>query len=421
MSNKSGISNQVISLPKGGGALQGIGEKFAPDLHTGTGNFTVPIALPPGRNGFQPQLNLVYSTGTGNSPYGLGWSLSIPGVSRKTSKGIPRYDDATDTFVLSGAEDLVAVEDQERMTRYRPRTEGLFARILNHHDPDNDYWEVRSKDGLASFYGTPKPSNAAPNWTDPAVIRDPDPLKPHHVFAWKLTRTVDPFGNRIDYFYKRDAVQADGPHHWDQLYLSEMRYVDYGDPGSPQFLVTVKFTYEDRLDCFSDYRAGFEMRTVQRCTQIDVFTHAESDLLTRTYHLIYLDQQDPPAAPLPANGVPLLNQIKVVGHDGDRSEALPPLEFGDTVCAPGRRDFFPLTGPDLPPASLANPSYEQADLFGNGLPDILEMNGTVRYWRNLGQGTFDLPRAMRDAPACDSPTPVSSWWTPMGMDGLISW
>ena len=27
------------------------------------------------------------------------------------------------------------------------------------------------------------------------------------------------------------------------------------------------------------------------------------------------------------------------------------------------------------------------------------MNGTVRYWRNLGQGTFDLPREMREAPA----------------------
>src|SRR5438309_770997 len=101
MSNKSGISGQVISLPKGGGALHGIGEKFAPDLHTGTGNFTVPIALPPGRNGFQPQLSLVYSTGSGNGPFGLGWSLSIPGVSRQTSHGIPRYD-ATDVFLLSG-------------------------------------------------------------------------------------------------------------------------------------------------------------------------------------------------------------------------------------------------------------------------------------------------------------------------------
>ncbi|OUL32315.1 hypothetical protein [Nostoc sp. 106C] len=65
MSGKSGVSSQVISLPKGGGSLHGMKEKFSPDLHIGTSNFTVPIALPPGRNGFQPQLNLLY-TGNGN-------------------------------------------------------------------------------------------------------------------------------------------------------------------------------------------------------------------------------------------------------------------------------------------------------------------------------------------------------------------
>src|SRR5437773_8685710 len=109
MSNGAGGSGQVISLPQGGGALKGIGEKFAPDLHTGTGNFTVPIALPPGRNGLQPQLSLVYSTGDGNGPFGLGWSLSVPGVRRKISKGVPSYDDSHDTFILSGTEDLVPV------------------------------------------------------------------------------------------------------------------------------------------------------------------------------------------------------------------------------------------------------------------------------------------------------------------------
>src|SRR5499433_4192272 len=98
MADNSSSPGQIISLPKGGGALHSIGEKFTPDLHTGTGNFTVPIAMPPGRNGFQPQLNLVYSTGNGNGPFGLGWGLSIPGVSRKTSRGIPRYGDERGTL-----------------------------------------------------------------------------------------------------------------------------------------------------------------------------------------------------------------------------------------------------------------------------------------------------------------------------------
>jgi hypothetical protein len=103
---------------------------------------------------------------------------------------------------------------------------------------------VRSKDGLLSLYGRTRPVGVDADWRDSATIVDPE--DPQHIFAWKLIRTTDPFGNRIDYLYERDAVQTDGPHHWDQKYLSEIRYVDYGTPASPQFLVAVRFTYEDR-------------------------------------------------------------------------------------------------------------------------------------------------------------------------------
>src|SRR5688572_3326630 len=89
------MRTSMISLPQGGGALHGLGEKFIPDLHTGTGNFSVPITLPQGRNGFQPQFELAYSTGNGNGSFGLGWNFSVPGVTRKTSHGIPRYNELT--------------------------------------------------------------------------------------------------------------------------------------------------------------------------------------------------------------------------------------------------------------------------------------------------------------------------------------
>ncbi|MBN1254276.1 MAG: VCBS repeat-containing protein [Deltaproteobacteria bacterium] len=399
MAEKSGISEQIISTPKGGGALSGIGEKFSPDLFTGTGNFTVPISLPSGRNGFQPQLNLVYSTGNGNGPFGLGWSLSIPGVSRKTAKGIPVYDDAKDTFILSGAEDLVPVVESEAQTQYRPRTEGIFARIIHHRDSENDYWEVRSKDGLVSLYGTPHAAG-----DDPAAVADPsDRTK---VFVWKLTKTVDPFGNRIEYAYGRDAGE-DTEHLWDQLYLQQIRYVDYTDAnGDEQFLVSVDFNYgepdELRPDPFSHYRAGFEIRTRKRCTSIEIATHAGEQRLVRTYRLIYLDQRadlEDLEQLLPLNGVSLLSQVKVIGHDGDLTETLPPLEFGYTNFTPEGRDFLSLAGMELPAHSLASPDLELVDLFGNGLPDLVEMNAAVRYWRNLGNGCFDLPRQMQETPA----------------------
>ena len=47
-----------LSVPKGGGAIRGIGEKFTNNAVTGTGSMTVPITTSPGRNGFGPQLAL---------------------------------------------------------------------------------------------------------------------------------------------------------------------------------------------------------------------------------------------------------------------------------------------------------------------------------------------------------------------------
>src|SRR6266571_6752179 len=152
-SNKSGnsrISPPTLSLPKGGGAIRGIGEKFAANPVTGTGSLTVPIATSPGRSGFGPQLTLSYDSGAGNGPFGIGWNLSLPAITRKTDKGLPKYRDAeeSDTFILSGAEDLAPVfkknpdgswvrdrqgrlvDDEESrdgytVKRYRPRIEGL--------------------------------------------------------------------------------------------------------------------------------------------------------------------------------------------------------------------------------------------------------------------------------------------------------
>src|SRR5438094_5122064 len=87
------FSAPALSLPKGGGAIRGIGEKFAANPATGTCSMTIPIALSPGRSGFGPQLTLSYDSGAGNGPFGFGWSISLPTITRKTDKGLPSYDD----------------------------------------------------------------------------------------------------------------------------------------------------------------------------------------------------------------------------------------------------------------------------------------------------------------------------------------
>ena len=120
-----------VALPQGGGAIAGIGEIFNTDLHTGTSMFQVPLPLPPGRNGFGPKLSLSYSSGNPNGVYGFGWALHVPAITRRTDRGMPRYSDTHDTFVLSGAEPLVPIAEPgaRAETRYRPQTESAWARI----------------------------------------------------------------------------------------------------------------------------------------------------------------------------------------------------------------------------------------------------------------------------------------------------
>src|SRR5262249_31966347 len=138
------------------------------------------------------------------------------------------------TAIGAGTWHSLALQAEPASRQYRPRTEGLFAKIIHYRDPRNDYWEVRSKDGMVSRYGTPGATGH-----DPAVLADPGVPAQAKRFAWKLTRTIDPFGNLIEYSYARDKTAQEGVHQWDQLYLSQIRYVDYGDPLNPSFLVTL--------------------------------------------------------------------------------------------------------------------------------------------------------------------------------------
>lgn len=246
----------------------------------------------------------------------------------RSSHRVPRYHDydpnqreKPDVFILSGAEDLVPVATPVAgVTRAdRPRTEGLFARIDHHHtDGDDWHWEVRSKDGLVSVYGTPGTRGTG----DPCSYRS----KPPRQVRRKLTETCVSFGNRIVYTYGADAGN-DGPHTWGQPKLERIEYAEFDDGGQDWFLISVSFEYEERPDPFSDYRAGFEVRTTQRCTKIVVATHADQDRVQRVYHLVYLDQRGLADHLLPRNGISLLSQIWVEGRDESTPNLLTNSDF----------------------------------------------------------------------------------------------
>src|SRR2546427_9913949 len=203
----------AISLPRGGGAIRGIGEKFAANPVTGSGSMTVALATSPARSRFGPQLTLSYDSGSGNGPFGFGWSLSLASVTRKTDKGLPQYRDAeeSDVFILSGAEDLVPLLVQQgaawvpepvpprtvngqtyRIERYRPRIEGQFARIerwTNQLNASDSYWRSTSRDNVTTWYGR----------TDQSRVVDPEDAT--RIYSWLICESYDDKGNAIVYTY----------------------------------------------------------------------------------------------------------------------------------------------------------------------------------------------------------------------------
>ncbi len=380
------LSPPAISLPKGGGAIRGIDEKFSVNPATGTSSLTVPIFTTPGRSDFYPKLSLSYDSGAGNGPFGLGWNLSIPSITRKTDKGIPRYQDAeeSDTFILSGAEDLVPSlkpvrpgnvgEDIYDVQKYRPRIEGLFARIerWQHQETGDTFWKSISRDNVTSIYGK----------TPDARIFDPEDES--RVFKWLLEATYDDKGNAILYEYKQEnpeGIDPSRPQEKNRLsagtdfankYLKRIHYgnrepyeldEDSSQPvlsGDKLFedcdwLFEVVFDYGEhdldnpgvdenqqwpcRLDPFSGYRAGFEIRTYRLCRRVLMFHHFEelgsTPCLVRSTDFTY--DGDPVSAyeDYARVGNPVatyLESVTQTGYVRDDDEApytatsLPPLE-----------------------------------------------------------------------------------------------
>lgn len=425
------VSPPTLSLPRGGGAVRGIGETFTTNPATGTGAMTVPLATSPGRSGFGPKLALSYDSGAGNGPFGLGWSLALPAITRRTDRGLPRYHDAaeSDVFLLSGAEDLVPVlaRDGSRhedtttaagytVHRYRPRTEGLFARIERWTDRATGevHWRSISGDNITTRYGTTASSRIA------------DPHDPARVFSWLICESYDDRGNVITYHYRAedsvgvDPARAHERHRSDPTrsanrYLTRIRYGNrspwYPPPaGAPaaglpsEWLFEVVFDYGEhdldappsagtggwtcRNDPFSSYRAGFEVRTYRLCRRVLMFHHFPQeegvgpDCLVRSTDLEY--GTDPGA------GYSFLRSVVQTGYarrpDGSyRARSLPPVEFEYRQATLSVRVAEVDAGSlENLPYGLAGAAYRWVDLDGEGIAGILaEQAGGWYYKRNL--------------------------------------
>jgi RHS repeat-associated protein len=432
-------SQPAISLSKGGGALRGIGEKFQANPATGTTSLAIPIAVAPGRTGFGPLLSLSYDSGSGNGPFGLGWSLSLPNISRRTDKGLPQYNDHDDIFILSGTEDLVPVSSDNAtqdatgttsgvytVQRYCPRIEGLFGRI--------EKW-TSTTDSTDVHWRTITPENTTTVYGQDANSRIYDPYDPSRIFQWLICGSYDKRGNSIEYVYKEEDATGVSLSDAHERYRTSkersanryLKYIWYGNraPGqkgtssddTTKWMFQVVFDYgehdqddpkpEDagpwlyRKDPFSTYRSTFEVRTYRLCRRVLTFHRIPEALgdpvtLVRSTSFAYQESAN----------VSLMTSVTQSGHvrptannpsQGSRyiTRSVPPTDFTYT-SVPTRDELSKLVPQEVDQKSLKNlprgvdgETYQWIDLNGDGLPSILsESDGSWYFKANTSTRNF---------------------------------
>ncbi|PSK92105.1 SpvB/TcaC N-terminal domain-containing protein [Taibaiella chishuiensis] len=437
-----------IAMPKGGGALKGIDEKFSVNAVNGTAGLEISLPLTPGRSGFTPALGLSYNSGGGNSEFGLGWGMSLPAIQRKTDKRLPLYNDAaeSDTFLLAGAEDLVPELDTNGLPlisesmgytikRYRPRIEGLFARIeyITKKAAPGAWWRVTTKENITTYYGLRSESRIA------------DPVAESRIYKWLPDIIVDHKGNAQVYTYVAENLsgvadevyernRANGNARFANTYLKQVQYgnttpyfigkeavwqpalpqgnwlfemvLDYGDYSENNYSIIPDKTWLSRIDAFSDFHAGFEVRTYRLCRRMLMF-HRFQELnngeatLVSALELAYKNESSESKAAETDYIISATQRGYTQKSDGSYTSAtLPsmrlkysPFRWNTNIVKVAAGDF---TGA---PQGLTGP-YQWTDFEGEGISGILTEQGNGWFYKNnLGNGHFAAPKAIADKPS----------------------
>jgi hypothetical protein len=440
------IQPPAITLPKGGGALKNIDEKFNVNAANGTASFSVPLPFSKTRSNFIPTMSLNYNSGSGNSEFGLGWNLDFSSIQRKTDKKLPLYKDAeeSDVFMFTGVEDLVPSLKKDGLgnwlidevtdattgytiKRYRPRIESNFIRIekITPKETTAFYWKVTDRNNVATIYGRSLSAQLF------------NPTNPKQIFKWLPELSYDDKGNCFELEYVKEnfknvpnilseANRLNGNAPCTNIYLKRIKYgneiayfPDLSNPYNPLAPVNPKYFFEAvfdfgdhedliptpaiqkdwpcRFESFSNYKPGFEIRTYHLCKRI-LFFHSFKEMndgvnavpiLVRSVDMSFRLFQNAIATALQKRNseadyiIALQQSGYIKKQDGSYSKkSLPPIEFSY------QQFQWNKTTENVSPDNLQNDpvgltsTYQWADLWSEGISGILTEQSNAWYYKS---------------------------------------
>lgn len=246
---------KTINLTRPVGTVDGA----AGTTTSGGSTYTIPIYAPPGTNGIQPAISIVYNSQGGPGVAGYGWSISGLSVISRTGKNLyhstevssVNYTSTNDAFLLDGMKlNPISGNNGANGTVYATEAE-TFAVInswVGNGNADNpDWFKVTGKDGSVMEFG---------NTSDSRIMSD-DGLK---VMMWRLNRIVDISGNYVDFKYINIGRDTR---------IDEINYTGNINSDLPPYN-KIKFNYGGRYDQNTIYEGGASLSTSYLLNNISI-------------------------------------------------------------------------------------------------------------------------------------------------------
>lgn len=332
---------------------------------TGAATYSIPIEVPPGIGGVQPQLSLEYSSQTGNGLLGMGWSLDGLSVITRCPTTLAQDNfldpvdfDGNDRLCLDGQR-LVTVTNTGCAGGDEYRTEiDIYARICAYGaQGSGPVWlKVWTKAGQVMEFGA----------TADARI---EAQGRSDVLVWALNRVSDTTGNYLAVTYHEDA--ANGEH-----YPLRIDYTGNTNQGMTPYHA-VNFIYEQRPDQTWGWIGGSITRSRVRMTNVQVYAGAGA---VRDYRFAYETSSMTARSRLTS-----LTQCAGTGY----SAACQPVT--GLTWSDGMAGFVPAVS-----TGRSNTGYQYAqamDINGDGKTDLAYCANAASYWQILisnGNG-FNAP------------------------------
>jgi RHS repeat-associated protein len=287
----------------------------------GSLNYTYPIVVPPGRNNFQPNLSLTYtSNGNREDIFGRGWSINIPYIQRLNKTGIDKLYNANFFFSSIDGE-IVSLGGGVYVPRVNSGSKNTYTFV-------NNKWSMFDKFGTEYTFGSTTAS------------RQDNVASSTQIYKWMLNEGKDTNGNTIEYSYFKDRGE---------IYPNEISY-NQEDLFSVIFNRTSRSTASSSYPGFSVY-SGYEINNIQ--IEADGSLVNEYDL-TKTSNYI--------------------EEIVRTGHANSNPTEVSPVEL--TYASEGQSNTWSYESVwDTTLYNAFSPGTKFVDINGDALPDAV-----TSYW-----------------------------------------